>query len=107
VARAARRAPRAGGAGPAADRHRELRRPARHGVTAGGLLFIAATPDEQLRAFDADTGALLWQTALPAAGFATPATYEAGGRQYLVIAAGGGKLGRPSGSRYVAFALAK
>jgi quinoprotein glucose dehydrogenase len=76
-------------------------------VTAGGLLFIAATPDEQLRAFDADTGALLWQTALPAAGFATPATYEAGGRQYLVIAAGGGKLGRPSGSRYVAFALAK
>jgi quinoprotein glucose dehydrogenase len=74
-------------------------------VTAGGLLFIAATPDERLRAFDAASGELLWQTALPAAGFATPASYEAGGRQFVVIAAGGGKLGRPSGSRYLAFAL--
>lgn len=74
-------------------------------VTAGGLLFIAATPDEQLRAFDAGTGAILWQVKLPAAGFATPATYEADGRQFVVIAAGGGKLGRASGSRYVAFAL--
>jgi quinoprotein glucose dehydrogenase len=74
-------------------------------VTAGGLLFIAATPDEKLRAFDAATGALLWEWKLPAAGFATPATYESEGRQILVVAAGGGKLGRPSGSRYVAFAL--
>jgi quinoprotein glucose dehydrogenase len=74
-------------------------------VTAGGLLFIAATPDEKLRGFDKRTGELLWEAALPAAGFATPATYEAGGRQYLVVAAGGGKLGRPSGSRYVAYAL--
>ena len=74
-------------------------------VTAGGLLFIAATPDEKLRAFDKRTGELLWESPLPAAGFATPATYEAAGRQFVVIAAGGGKLGRPSGSRYVAFAL--
>ena len=74
-------------------------------LTAGGLLFIAATPDETLRAFDAATGALLWQAPLPASGFATPTVYEAGGRQFVVIAAGGGKLGRPSGGRYVAFAL--
>ena len=76
-------------------------------VTAGGLLFLAATPDERLRAFDKTTGALLWEAPLPAAGFATPATYEANGRQFVVIAAGGGKLRRPSGSRYVAFALPK
>jgi quinoprotein glucose dehydrogenase len=74
-------------------------------VTAGGLLFIAATPDEKLRAFDKQTGELLWEARLPAAGFATPASYEADGRQFVVVAAGGGKLGRPSGSRYVAFAL--
>ena len=74
-------------------------------VTAGGLLFLAATPDETLRAFDKETGELLWESPLPASGFATPATYEAGGRQFVVIAGGGGKLGRPSGSTYVAFAL--
>jgi len=74
-------------------------------VTAGGLLFIAATPDAMLRAFDKATGELLWQASLPAAGFATPATYEAGGRQYVVVAAGGGKLGQASHSLYVAFAL--
>ena len=74
-------------------------------VTAGGLLFIAATPDEKIRAFDKRTGALLWEAELPFAGFATPATYEAGGKQFVVVAAGGGKLGAPSGSRYVAFAL--
>jgi quinoprotein glucose dehydrogenase len=74
-------------------------------VTAGGLLFIAATPDSSMRAFDKMTGELLWQAGLPAAGFATPSTYEAGGRQFLVIAAGGGKLGQSSHSRYVAFAL--
>lgn len=75
-------------------------------VTAGGLLFLAATPDAKFRAFDTSTGALVWQGDLPAAGFATPATYEAGGRQFVVIAAGGGKLNQPSGSEYVAFALA-
>ena len=74
-------------------------------VTAGGLVFIAATRDEKLRAFDKRSGALLWETSLPAAGFATPAVYEASGRQYLVVAAGGGKLGLPSGDAYVAFRL--
>jgi quinoprotein glucose dehydrogenase len=74
-------------------------------VTAGGLVFIAATQDAKLRAFDKATGALLWEAQLPAAGFATPSTYAAGGRQYVVVAAGGGKLGTPSGDAYVAFAL--
>ena len=76
-------------------------------VTAGGLLFIGATNyDRKFRAFDKTTGALLWETTLPFAGNATPATYEAGGRQFVVIAAGGGKSGGPSGGSYVAFALA-
>ncbi|MEZ5503417.1 MAG: PQQ-binding-like beta-propeller repeat protein [Halioglobus sp.] len=74
-------------------------------VTAGGLLFIAATPDQMLRAYDKLTGALLWQTKLPAAGFATPITYAVDGRQYVVVAAGGGKLGQASGGCYVAYAL--
>jgi quinoprotein glucose dehydrogenase len=77
-------------------------------VTAGGLLFIGATNyDKKFRAFDKSTGKLLWETVLPAAGNATPATYETGGRQYVVIAAGGGKRGAPSGGTYVAFALPK
>jgi quinoprotein glucose dehydrogenase len=75
-------------------------------VTASGLLFIAATVyDDKFRAFDAKTGKVLWETTLPAAGNATPAVYEAGGRQYVVIAAGGGKWGAKSGGSYVAFAL--
>lgn len=74
-------------------------------VTAGGLVFIAATQDEKFRAFDSRTGALLWETTLPAAGYATPSTYMIGGRQYVVIAAGGGKLGTKSGDSYIAFAL--
>ena len=74
-------------------------------VTAGGLLFIAATPDSKIRGFDKDTGMLLWEETLPFPGFATPAVYEADGRQYVVVAAGGGKLGRPSGDVYVAYAL--
>ncbi len=75
-------------------------------VTAGGLLFIGATNfDNKFRAFDKLTGELLWETTLPAAGNATPAVYEAGGRQFVVIAAGGGKSGAPSGGKYVAFAL--
>ena len=74
-------------------------------VTAGGLVFIAATMDERFRAFDKDTGQLLWQTTLPAAGYATPSTYMVNGKQYVVIAAGGGKLGTKSGDSYVAFAL--
>jgi quinoprotein glucose dehydrogenase len=75
-------------------------------LTAGGLLFIAATDfDKKFRAFDKDTGKLLWETTLPAAGNATPATYEVDGRQFVVIAAGGGKWGAPSGASYVAFTL--
>jgi quinoprotein glucose dehydrogenase len=74
-------------------------------VTAGDLLFIAATPDQMLKAYNKHSGELLWQARLPAAGFATPVTYAVDGRQYLVVAAGGGKLGQSSGSSYVAFAL--
>ena len=74
-------------------------------VTAGGLVFIAATQDAMIRAFDTVTGALLWEAPLPAAGYATPSTYRVGGKQYVVIACGGGKLGSPSGDAYVAFAL--
>ncbi len=74
-------------------------------VTAGGLVFIAATTDARFRAFDKTTGELLWEAPLPAAGFATPSTYAVRGRQYVVIAAGGGKLGTTSGDAYVAFAL--
>jgi quinoprotein glucose dehydrogenase len=76
-------------------------------VTAGGLVFIAATCyDKKLHAFDKETGKLLWEASLPFAGNATPATYETGGRQFVVIAAGGGRArGAPTGGTYVAFAL--
>jgi quinoprotein glucose dehydrogenase len=74
-------------------------------VTAGGILFIAATKDEKFRAFDKKTGKLLWETQLPAGGYATPSTYAVNGKQYVVIACGGGKMGTKSGNRYVAFAL--
>ena len=75
-------------------------------VTAGGLVFIGATSfDRKFRAFDKATGAVVWETTLPFAGNATPATYEHAGRQFLVIAAGGGKSNAPSGGVYVAFAL--
>ena len=76
-------------------------------VTAGGLLFIGATNfDKKFRAFDKSTGALLWETTLPFSANATPATYEVHGRQFVVIAAGGGKDPKSaSGGVYVAFAL--
>ena len=75
-------------------------------VTASGLVFIGATArDKKFRAFDKKTGDLLWQTTLPAGGNATPAVFEADGRQIIVIAAGGGKTGGESGGSYVAFAL--
>ena len=74
-------------------------------LTAGGLIFIAASKDEKLRALDQKTGAVLWQTMLPAGGYATPATYEVNGRQFVVIACGGGKMGTKSGDAYVAFSL--
>lgn len=74
-------------------------------ATAGGLLFIAATADETIRAFDKNTGKVLWKATLPFGGNATPSTYMVNGRQYLVISAGGGKSRRPSGGMLVAFAL--
>jgi quinoprotein glucose dehydrogenase len=76
-------------------------------VTAGGLLFIGATNyDKKFRAFDKVTGKLLWETTLPFAGNATPITYERDGKQFVVIAAGGGKdLKSASGGVYIAFAL--
>ena len=74
-------------------------------VTASGLLFIAATKDGYLRAFDKNNGELLWEYKLPYAAFATPATYKVDGKQYLVVACGGTKLGTPKGNLYLAFAL--
>jgi quinoprotein glucose dehydrogenase len=74
-------------------------------VTAGGLVFIAATKDEKFRAFDKNTGELLFETTLPAGGYATPAVYSVKGKQYIVIAAGGGKLQTKTGDSYVAFSL--
>lgn len=73
-------------------------------VTASGLIFIAGTKDERIRAFDKKTGKVVWEHQLPAGGFATPITYEVNGRQYIVIAAGGGRGQKPGGN-YVAFAL--
>jgi quinoprotein glucose dehydrogenase len=76
-------------------------------VTAGGLLFIGATIfDKKMHAYDSHSGEALWETELPYAGLATPATYMIDGKQYVVIAAGGGKDPKaPSGGEYVAFAL--
>ena len=84
-------------------------------------LWEAISPDPLLGTYEVDyrwlvqvyesvkpvsvTGQLLWETVLPAAGNATPATYEVDGRQYFVIAAGGGKSGAPSGGSYIAFSL--
>jgi quinoprotein glucose dehydrogenase len=76
-------------------------------VTDGGLLFIGASVfDDKFHAYDKTTGKLLWETDLPFAGLATPSTYMVNGKQYVVIAAGGGQSSRkPSGGVYVAFAL--
>lgn len=75
-------------------------------VTASGLVFIASTMDDDIRAFDEHSGKLLWQYHLPAGGQATPMTYAVGGRQYLVIVAGGhGSLGTRRGDYVIAFAL--
>jgi len=73
-------------------------------ATAGGLIFIAGTKDRTFRAFDKATGEQLWEAALPTGAFATPATYMSEGRQYVVIAVGGGR-GTPPGDYYIAFAL--
>jgi quinoprotein glucose dehydrogenase len=74
-------------------------------VTKTGVLFIAATSDGKFRAFNKSNGKLLWETDLPAAGFATPSMYEVNGKQFIVIACGGSKLGTKTGDAYVAFAL--
>ena len=74
-------------------------------VTAGGLLFIAASKDGKFRAYNKANGELLWETVLPAPGYATPSVYELEGKQYIVIACGGGKMNTKSGDSYVAFAL--
>jgi quinoprotein glucose dehydrogenase len=74
-------------------------------VTAGGLIFIAATKDEMIRAFNRKTGEELWSYKLPAAGYASPSVYAINGRQYVVIACGGGKLKTRSGDQYLAFYL--
>ncbi|GGH36020.1 hypothetical protein GCM10007423_28080 [Dyadobacter endophyticus] len=73
-------------------------------VTAGGLVFIAGTKDEKIRAFDKKTGKTVWEYQLPAGGFATPISYQIDGKQYIVIAAGGGR-GQRIGGNYIAFAL--
>jgi quinoprotein glucose dehydrogenase len=74
-------------------------------VTATGLIFIAATPDKKFRAYDSRDGSVLWEADLTAAGFSTPAVYSVNGKQFVVIAAGGGRMGPPSGSEYMAFSL--
>ncbi|WP_222982063.1 pyrroloquinoline quinone-dependent dehydrogenase [Flagellimonas meishanensis] len=74
-------------------------------ITAGGVLFIAATKDEKIRAFNMKTGKQLWEDKLPAGGYATPATYAIDGKQYLVIACGGGKMGTAPGDEYRAYSL--
>ena len=75
-------------------------------VTAGGVVFIGATNfDRKFRAFDKDTGRLLWERTLPFAANTTPLTYEVEGRQYVVVPAGGGKSREPSGGVFIAFAL--
>lgn len=74
-------------------------------VTKGGVIFIGATKDEMFHVYDKQSGALLWETKLPAGGYATPAVYQIDGVQYVVIAAGGGKMGTKEGDAYVAFRL--
>jgi len=75
-------------------------------VTASGLIFIAATTDNYLRAIDINTGDVVWKTRLPAGGQANPMIYEENGKAYLVIMAGGHHfMETPPGDYFVAFAL--
>ena len=74
-------------------------------VTAGGLVFIAGTPDKMFRAFNKMNGKLVWSHELPFAAFATPAMYKIGDKQFITIACGGGKLKTTSGDAYVTFAI--
>jgi quinoprotein glucose dehydrogenase len=74
-------------------------------ATKGGLIFLSARIDLKMRALDSDTGTTLWEHQLDAGGFATPCSYQVNGKQYVVIAAGGGHGDSPSGDEYIAFAL--
>lgn len=75
-------------------------------ATAGGVIFVAATADEKIRAFEKHSGRVLWEHQLPAGGYATPSVYMVDGREYVVIAAGGsGKNATKSGDSIIAFAL--
>jgi quinoprotein glucose dehydrogenase len=75
-------------------------------ITKGGLVFIGAAMDERFHAYDKDTGALLWEFQMDSGGYATPSVYEINGKQYVVIAAGGGgKPGTKPGDKYYCFAL--
>lgn len=74
-------------------------------VTEGGVIFIAATRDAKIRAFDKKNGKVLWEAQLPVPGYATPSVYAVRGREYVVIACGGGKIGSKSGDEYISFAL--
>ena len=75
-------------------------------ITKGGLVFIGAAMDERMHAYDKNTGELLWEFQMDAGGYATPAVYEVEGRQYVVIAAGGGgKPGTKPGDKFYCFAL--
>ena len=76
-------------------------------VTAGGVLLIGASADGKFRAINKRTGAILWETDLPAPGVATPSVYEVSGKQYVVIACGGSKWGGKKSDAYIAFALPK
>jgi quinoprotein glucose dehydrogenase len=75
-------------------------------LTAGGLVFIGATGDDRFRAFDAATGRELWSHLLPTGAFALPMSYEAGGRQFVVVASGGHPfVYQKGGDQITAFAL--
>jgi quinoprotein glucose dehydrogenase len=77
-------------------------------ATAGDVIFIAATPDEKIRAFSTHSGDVLWEYKLPAGGYATPSVYMIDGKQYVAIAAGGGgKNGTKYGDSIIAFALSE
>jgi quinoprotein glucose dehydrogenase len=77
-------------------------------VTRGGLVFIGAAMDTRLRAYDSENGNIVWEAELPASAQAAPMTYSMGGRQFVVICAGGhGKLGTKRGDHVVAFALGR
>ena len=96
--------PGAGGEGTEEHRQRQLRRPDRHRRRSASSSARRTSTGSSAR-YDKRTGKLLWETTLPAAGNATPATYTIDGKQYVVIVCGGGKNGAPSGSSIVAFTL--